>query len=346
MHVNVSPSIVNDVATFLDFAQNIKIAAELKSYRPLRRPVVGVRSGESEARKRKRRLIVRDWFFYAVWASRIRKLIKSAPRLKAERDKRVEEFKQLSNRIVRSGSQQLPSGAVAGEGENKLHELSQYMQRMRQKIDEETAKREAEREKKEQMIQGVLVTFRCQEIGLTCFASEARRVSAIGSRHPTVEFRIVVRLSKLIIVCMKSPCVEVRTGRRQYDARVLIREIQLFAYVRNMVDAKEGAELRTPPRGAASLSFAFKEKKIASARDGPQKSVSTGRNRGIEGRVLPDGDRPDVPAQVAVLHHEGSRIGINSDTEMCGRCEGAHGLPVCDQCECLPLQQGGRAGII
>lgn len=69
---------LNDLTRLLEFFQNFSINLDLKQYRPQRRPLCLPRNRQySEAVKRKRRLLVRDWFFYVVWYVRLRRLLNS-----------------------------------------------------------------------------------------------------------------------------------------------------------------------------------------------------------------------------------------------------------------------------
>lgn len=56
----------------------MSIIKDLKQYRPNRRPMTNVpdRIAQKYAVKRKRRLIVRDWFFFIVWYIRLKKILR------------------------------------------------------------------------------------------------------------------------------------------------------------------------------------------------------------------------------------------------------------------------------
>mmetsp|Transcript_10576 Transcript_10576/g.10647 ORF Transcript_10576/g.10647 Transcript_10576/m.10647 type:complete len:143 (-) Transcript_10576:3076-3504(-) len=80
--VNLTPEIIDDLSRLYEFVQNFSISLDLKQYRPQRRPYVidpdreKVNENElDESVKRKRRLLVRDWFFYVVWYVRLKKLL-------------------------------------------------------------------------------------------------------------------------------------------------------------------------------------------------------------------------------------------------------------------------------
>ena len=51
---------------------------DLKQYRPKLKPLTNISSELAKNRvvKRKRRLIVRDWLFFAVWYCRLKRLVK------------------------------------------------------------------------------------------------------------------------------------------------------------------------------------------------------------------------------------------------------------------------------
>ena len=59
--------------------QNVFLIKDLKQYRPHRRPITDVPQHlqNKNVLKRKRRLIVRDWFFFVVWYVRLKKIIRT-----------------------------------------------------------------------------------------------------------------------------------------------------------------------------------------------------------------------------------------------------------------------------
>ena len=57
--------------------KHYKMSLKLKAYRPTRKPITTpLDPGASEVELRKRRLIVRDWFFYVIWAIRVKNIAK------------------------------------------------------------------------------------------------------------------------------------------------------------------------------------------------------------------------------------------------------------------------------
>ena len=70
---------MNDLHHFLERMNSTFLIRDLKQYRPHRHPITEVPDNlqNKAALKRKRKLIVRDWFFFVVWYIRLRKIIRS-----------------------------------------------------------------------------------------------------------------------------------------------------------------------------------------------------------------------------------------------------------------------------
>ena len=79
LDIQVNPYILNDLQHFLDRISNQVLLRDLKQYRPHRKPITDVpQKLEGRATlKRKRKLVVRDWFFFVVWYIRLRKILRS-----------------------------------------------------------------------------------------------------------------------------------------------------------------------------------------------------------------------------------------------------------------------------
>lgn len=77
VRTELRPQMLEDLARFNDYYTNFSLSFETKQYRPRMKPLTSrppskVDSGKL---KRKRKLIVRDWFHFVVWHMRIRKLL-------------------------------------------------------------------------------------------------------------------------------------------------------------------------------------------------------------------------------------------------------------------------------
>ena len=76
--VNINPQILSDMKHLSDRFFAHYLLRDLKQYRPHRKPLTEVPK-HLEKRltlRKKRRLIVRDWFFFVVWYVRLRKILK------------------------------------------------------------------------------------------------------------------------------------------------------------------------------------------------------------------------------------------------------------------------------
>eukprot|EP00347_Sterkiella_histriomuscorum_P022380 403330690 len=76
---SLTPQLVDDMSRFYEFVQNFSISLDLKQYRPQRRPICLSEMNNQDIQddhiKRKKKLIVRDWFFFVVWYIRLRNLL-------------------------------------------------------------------------------------------------------------------------------------------------------------------------------------------------------------------------------------------------------------------------------
>lgn len=75
----VTPFILQDLHSLIEYMQTYYISADLKQYRPQRKPLTGIPEEYKDNMliKHKRRMIVRDWFFFIVWYVRLKKLLKN-----------------------------------------------------------------------------------------------------------------------------------------------------------------------------------------------------------------------------------------------------------------------------
>ena len=76
--VNASPYILSDMKHLFERCQTHYLLRDLKQYRPHRKPITDVPK-HLEKRlplRKKRKLIVRDWFFFVVWFVRLRRIVK------------------------------------------------------------------------------------------------------------------------------------------------------------------------------------------------------------------------------------------------------------------------------
>ncbi len=217
MAINLSPGIAADLGSFLDYVGNYFVIKDLRNYRPLRRPITASKEAESAKYRRKKKLIVRDWFFYAIWATRLKKVLRDAPKLRESREKQLAQLLKLSDRMAnaekREDEKALPAQRQRrgkpqtgeaerletehsgdNEDENRLRELETYITRVKAKILEEQGRFEALRQQIERKYRGLLVTLRCQDFGLRCYAKDPWRVRLLDEKKPVFEAQALVHL--------------------------------------------------------------------------------------------------------------------------------------------------------
>ena len=88
--LNISEPVLTTLLTFKNYIEDIQIVQKLKQYRPQRRPITDSALEMQQYRgkdvqelpenvRRKRKLLVRDWFFYVVWYVRLRNVQRKRP---------------------------------------------------------------------------------------------------------------------------------------------------------------------------------------------------------------------------------------------------------------------------
>ncbi len=194
--VNIHPSVLIDLGNFLEYAENAKISAEISSYRPLRRPIISPIEADNPAKRHLRKLLARDWFYFAIWAARLKRIFKKAPEILASRDQRLAEFKKNQLRLANIAFGRRPEKTrAAGDRLETEHsadsddaaaarEREVYLEKMKRKIQEELQRNEEEKVKKRMTFWGVTLTMRCQEWSVKVFNE---------SKDPSVEFQLPVQ---------------------------------------------------------------------------------------------------------------------------------------------------------
>lgn len=127
---------------------------------------------------------MRDWFFFAIWASRLKKLFKGLPRLLQSREKRLAEYKRSSQFLSRLTLTRAKNGNCSGgrlETENSVDCDEEktalanrlYINRIRQKVAEDLAKNEEQKKKREMFYWGVNIAVRYQEVSFKVFGEQS-----------------------------------------------------------------------------------------------------------------------------------------------------------------------------
>ena len=82
IQLNVNPCIVDDLNNFIEYSKAFYLLKDLKQYRPHRKPIPASEINEPALLKNKvlchkRKLLVRDWFFFVVWSIRLKKILRT-----------------------------------------------------------------------------------------------------------------------------------------------------------------------------------------------------------------------------------------------------------------------------
>jgi hypothetical protein len=71
----VKPRILNDIRQFMEYFQNQMMLPYLQRFKPRRRPLTTHLYSKDPSIRRVRRIIVRDWICYIIWANRLKKVL-------------------------------------------------------------------------------------------------------------------------------------------------------------------------------------------------------------------------------------------------------------------------------
>lgn len=180
LQLNMTPNKLSDLISSMEYVDNVKIAEDLQQFRPTRRPITTRRKNESERYKKKRFMIVRDWFFYGLWAIRLKKAMKKSKKPKKKDNNKLNELEKLYDKI---------NDEV--KDTNKRKNLSDFMKNMKSRIDAEVAKKEEKLIELQKKIMGVKVTARYQEFTLKVYSN--------NSKDPIITYQIIVRSFPIFI---------------------------------------------------------------------------------------------------------------------------------------------------
>eukprot|EP00357_Protocruzia_adherens_P031598 CAMPEP_0115040288 /NCGR_PEP_ID=MMETSP0216-20121206/44698_1 /TAXON_ID=223996 /ORGANISM="Protocruzia adherens, Strain Boccale" /LENGTH=1397 /DNA_ID=CAMNT_0002421417 /DNA_START=274 /DNA_END=4467 /DNA_ORIENTATION=- len=90
--VLIEKSMVADMMNFMEFLENFALWPYLEEYKPEFRPVtLPYTKNSTEDERRARRLLVRDWFYLAVWKFRLKKAIRGKYTLEQLTEKKIEQ---------------------------------------------------------------------------------------------------------------------------------------------------------------------------------------------------------------------------------------------------------------
>lgn len=176
------------MCAYSEYASNSRIMFELKHYRPARRPITQPEIPETQKQKKTRLLIVRDWFFYSVWATRIKTAISDIFRAEDAKIKKKQEIRRLYDKFTylisiktKGKSQELINSSFDKEPKNKIQ---YYLSTLQKALGEEGKKDDEDCLKP---LYGIQFTTRLQEVNLAIYLKDTLVKSA-----PIVQIKALV----------------------------------------------------------------------------------------------------------------------------------------------------------
>ena len=160
LNFNMFPNIVGNILELFDFIKYYQISKDIKGYRPYRKPEIRACTNKDQFLKRKR-LLVRDWFFLAIWSLRVRRIYSNIDKFKKAK------YKQLKRKYLlkKYSQKKCIYGKPSQEEEIFLISL--------QKLKEEQKNENLQNvEEGYQKYWGSLFCFKCQELKLSLFKSD------------------------------------------------------------------------------------------------------------------------------------------------------------------------------
>ena len=159
--VNICPNIIEDICAFIEYAKKLKIMKSIKNYKPTQRPIVGNLKVKNLAEfNRKRKLIVRDWLFFVVWAKRIEQAIEINSKNDKEINSEQNEIEELYKKLLRKKKELKVSNKWDNTNINELENTLKFLKiRMGNSAKVEESPKEIE------------TTIRCQNLSLNLFTN-------------------------------------------------------------------------------------------------------------------------------------------------------------------------------
>jgi len=189
--LNITPRILQNIRMLREYTSNFMIIHDLKNYRPKQRPIATAEAiAKSEAligreeTKRKRLLIVRDWFFFAVWANRIKALI-----IKYAKESYEESIKPKQNfysRLRRKGSFRDSMGM------SKFMNVDEYMSELEQRIEKGEDCLQEFKVKLTKLWCSSKIAIRMQELSINFHSTNSSTIIIDNIKKPLIELLVIV----------------------------------------------------------------------------------------------------------------------------------------------------------
>eukprot|EP01022_Parablepharisma_sp_SALTPOND_P012647 TRINITY_DN1629_c0_g1_i1.p1 TRINITY_DN1629_c0_g1~~TRINITY_DN1629_c0_g1_i1.p1 ORF type:complete len:622 (-),score=71.60 TRINITY_DN1629_c0_g1_i1:844-2709(-) len=229
--VNVKPNIVEDMGSFVEYVANLGIMTELKNYRPCQRPITApVKGNEPSKLRKKRLLIVRDWFFYAIWATRIKKAIRAVYETHDHYEAKQKEIKMLYRTLMKRMEEIKTVRKWDNTNKEDVAAGISLLKRKMEKDDEYAEEEDA--------MAGIQLTFRWQNLSLGIHPKDS-----VVIKKPILEFQLLVTYH---IKYQQNPCLHTKFLKESIEAAVFIGELRAFDFTKGVLEKKPAIERNAP----------------------------------------------------------------------------------------------------
>ena len=141
---------------------------------------------------------MRDWFFYAVWATRIKTAIKAVYETHKKRELKQQEIKVCYKKLQKR-FESMKSNEARSESANSKNkeEIAACLSMLKHKLGEEEETTENDAIKS---LIGVQLSFRLQNVTLNMHSNDQAARCVSNVKKPVLELQLIVRNHILIMI--------------------------------------------------------------------------------------------------------------------------------------------------
>ena len=191
-NLHIFPNILKNILELFEFIKFFQVSKDIKGYRPYRKPEVRTCTNKEPFLKRKR-LLVRDWFFMAIWSLRIRRIYSNVEKYKKSK------YTQLKRKYLLKQYSKKNSTFGKPSAEDEMFLLSL------QKLKEEQKKDNFENlEKGNQKYWGTSFCVKCQEFKIFLYKADPcsspnmkDSLFSLNLLNPCLEYKIKMNIREL-----------------------------------------------------------------------------------------------------------------------------------------------------
>ena len=225
INFNIFPSIIEDLITFQNLTKNMSIMNELKGYRPFRKPEW---RNPNFRNLNRRRLIVRDWLFYTIWAIRIKNVYQEMQILK---DKKYFELKNrlklrrkynIKTKLSQDKFTKINFGNIDIKllSNKGIDPLEEYIRNFRQKKKQDLERAQVESENKLNIIWGLGASLKFQEIAINVY----------GEKYG--KYQVGVNLFPGLQIVLENLCIDAKILQFHKEVIFLFNEFKMITFMK------------------------------------------------------------------------------------------------------------------